>query len=260
MKRALAVLLMVAFLTVSCSAFACGCSTPVVPVTAFGAASLKNALDDMKAAYESSHPSVRITISTGSSAALRTQIEEGAPADVFLSADVTNPQALADAGLVDGAVIPFATNRLTLAVQPASPIQSPADLALPGVRIVAAGPGVPITNYAEQAVDQLAALPGYPADFADLYKANIVSREDNVGAVVAKVGLGEADAAIVYETDLLGAGVDGIGLHEVDVTATYAGVVLKDAASSSASRDFLEWVRGGSGQQILLNLGFQPAP
>lgn len=259
MRRAIAVLIAVAFLTLSCSAFACGCSTPVTPLTVFGASSLRTALDDMKATYESSHPSVRITVSTGSSAALRTQIEEGAPADVFLSADVSNPQALADAGLVDGEVVPFAANKLAIALQPDSWIRSPADLAVPGVRIVAAGPGVPITTYAEQVVVQLATLPGYPDDFAELYEANIVSREDNVGAVVAKVGLGEADAAIVYATDLPEAGVGGIGIDDVDVTATYAGVVLIDAASSSTSRDFLLWIRGGAGQQILARFGFLPA-
>ena len=80
-------------------------------------------------------------------------------------------------------------------------IKTPADLAKPGVKIIAAGDAVPITKYANQLVDNLAKSPGYPADFATAYNANIVSKEDNVKAVVAKLELGEGDAGIVYVTD-----------------------------------------------------------
>ena len=83
---------------------------------------------------------------------------------------------------------------------PAS-IKTPADLAKPGVKIIAALDAVPITKYANMLVDNLAKAPGYPADFATAYKANIVSKEENVGAVVGKIAIGEGDAAIVYVTD-----------------------------------------------------------
>ena len=142
-------------------------------------------------------------LSTDSSAALETQIEQGAPADLFLSADTTNPQKLVDAGLADGAPVTFAGNELTVIVPAGNParIASPADLARTGVRIIAAGDEVPITKYAGQLVENLAKEAGYPADFAAAYAANVASKEDNVKAVVAKIELDEGDAGIVYVTD-----------------------------------------------------------
>ncbi len=242
-----------------------GCAGAAQPtaLTVFGAASLKTALDQMKPAYEGSHAGTTLTISTGSSSALRTQIEQGAPADVFLSADTTNPQALVDAGQTDGAAVSFATNELTIVVPEGNPgdLESPADLARGDVTVIAAGEEVPITKYAEQCVDQLAALPGYPADFATAYEANIASREENVGAVTSKIVLGEGDAAIVYVTDALAAGLQTVDIPaDANVLATYAGVVTKASTGKPKAHEFLDWVRSSAGQQILANLGFLPAP
>ena len=104
-------------------------------LTIFAAASLKNMLAEAETAYEASHPGTDLTISTDSSAALATQIEQGAPADVFLSADTTNPQKLVDGGFASGDAVPFAANTLTLIVPTDNParIESPADLAKPGL-------------------------------------------------------------------------------------------------------------------------------
>jgi molybdate transport system substrate-binding protein len=231
-------------------------------LTIYGAASLKGALEQLKASYEASHSGATLTISTDSSAALRTQIEQGAPADVFLSADVTNPQELAGASLVDGTPVDFAGNLLTVVVPTANPagIATPADLALTGVKIIAAGKDVPITRYATQAIGLLAKAPGYPQDFAASYAANIVSREDNVKALIAKIELGEGDAGIVYVTDAKASTrattvpipADG------NVPATYAGVVLKASAYAAAAHAFLDWVAGADGQKILAAFGFLP--
>ena len=98
-----------------------------VELTVFGAASLKGALEAAKAAYEAANPGTTVTISTDSSAALETQIEQGAPADVFLSADTTNPQKLVDGGFADGEAVAFAGNKLTIIV----PTDNPAGLAAP---------------------------------------------------------------------------------------------------------------------------------
>jgi molybdate transport system substrate-binding protein len=264
MIRAASVLVLLVALTASsCSLVACACSTPVIPVRVFGAASLTSVLDQAKASYEASHSVVEVTISTGSSAALRTQIEQGAEADVFLSADTLNPQALVDAGVAAGDAIPFATNLLTIVVPDGNPghISSAADLAREDVTIIAAGEDVPITRYAEEAVENLAGLPGYPADFAAAYQSNVASREDNVGAVTAKIGLGEGDAAIVYVTDALAASLATVEIPaEATVVATYAGVVLRDAASADEADEFLDWLRGPTGQAILAEYGFSPAP
>jgi molybdate transport system substrate-binding protein len=233
-------------------------------LTVLGAASLKGALETAEAAYEAAVPGTTLTFSTDSSSALRTQIEQGARADVFLSADSTNPQKLVDAGLAAGDPVPFAGNALTIIVPTDNPagIASPADLASAGVKIVAAGDEVPITKYADQLVGNLAGLDGYPADFAARCAANVVSREDNVKAVVAKIELGEGDAGIVYVTDAKASTrVETIGVpDEANVLVTYAGVVVKASEHAEAARTFLDWFAGPRGQAILAEFGFLPAP
>ena len=171
----------------------------------YGAASLKAVLANVKEAYEAANPGTTLTVSTDSSSALETKIEQGAPADVFLSADTTNPKKLVDGGFASGDVMPFAGNHLVIITPADNPagITSPKDLAKPGVKIIAADDKVPITKYATQLVENLAEEAGYPPDFATAYANNIASKEENVAGVVNKVGLGEGDAGIVYVSDAL---------------------------------------------------------
>jgi molybdate transport system substrate-binding protein len=235
-----------------------------IDLTVYGAASLKGALEAVKAAYAAAVPGVTLTVATDASSTLRTQIEQGAPADVFLSADQTNPTKLEDAGLADGAAVAFAGNSPAIIVPAANPahLSTPADLARPGVKIVAAGADVPISAYAEQQIALLGALPGYPANFADGYRANVVSKEQNVSAVVAKIELGEGDAAIVYATDAKAS----TSVREIPIPssarllATYGGVVVKDSAHLVAAHAFLDWLAGPHGAAVLGPFGFYPAP
>jgi molybdate transport system substrate-binding protein len=237
-----------------------GCtSSDPLPLTVFGASSLTTALEQLANQYSVAH----LVVSTGSSATLRAQIEQGAPADVFLSADTSNPQALVDGGHADGETVAFATNKLTIVVPEGNPggITSPADLAREDVTIIAAGEEVPITKYAEQAIDQLAALPGSPFEFAAAYEANIASREDNVGAVTSKIELGEGDAAIVYVTDAAAAELETVDIPpEANVVATYAGIVTSSSAVKTQAHAFLDWLRQPTAQRILGGLGFQLTP
>ena len=231
-------------------------------LTIYGAASLKGALDKAKTAYEAANPGTTLTISTDSSATLETQIEQGAPADVFLSADTTNPKKLVDKGLADGAPVTFAGNKLTIVVPTANPagIVSPADLAKAGVKVIAAGDTVPITKYATLLVQNLAKQAGYPADFIAKYTANIASKEDNVKALIAKIELGEGDAGIVYVTDAKASSkVKTIDVPDsANVPATYNGVVIKASKNAAAAKAFLDWFAGPGGQAILGSLGFLP--
>jgi len=233
-----------------------------IELTVFAAASLKGVLDKAKAAYETAYPGTTVTVSTDSSSALEMQIEQGAPADVFLSADKTNPKKLVDGGFADGGAITFASNKLTVIVPSANPagIKTPADLAKPGVKVIAAGPAVPITKYATQLVGNLAKEAGYPADFAAKSAANIASQEDNVNAVVAKIELGEGDAGIVYVTDAKASTkVTPIDVPDTaNVPATYAGVVVKASKNAAAGKTFLDWFAGPGGQAILGEFGFLP--
>ena len=239
-----------------------GPSSAAAELTVFGATSLNDALDEAGAAYEAEHPGTTVTISTDSSAALATQIEQGAPADVFLSADTTNPQRLLDGGFASGDAVVFAGNELTIIVPTDNPagIAGAADVAKPGVKVIAAGEEVPITRYATQLLENLATEPGAPADLSAMYAANIVSREDNVKAVVAKVALGEGDAGIVYVTDAAASqAVQTVAVPDgANVRAAYAGVVVKASPNQAAAAAFLNWLAGAAGQKILAGFGFLP--
>ncbi|MGO9180115.1 MAG: molybdate ABC transporter substrate-binding protein [Candidatus Limnocylindrales bacterium] len=233
-------------------------------LTIYGAASLSAVLAKVKTAYETAYPGMSLTISTGSSTALETQIEQGAPGDVFLSADTGNPQKLVSKGLAAGAPVNFAGNLLTIIVPAANPasIATPANLAKPGVKIIAAADSVPISKYATQLVANLAKQPGYPADFVAAYTANVVSKEDDVSAVVAKIALDEGDAGIVYVTDAkTSTQVTSIAVPAAaNVPATYAGVVVKGSKNLAAAQAFLTWFAGSAGQAILASFGFLPPP
>lgn len=246
--------------TAAASGAAPSAAPAVIELTVLGAASLKGVLDEAAAAYEAEIPGTTITLSTDSSAALATQIQQGAPADVFLSADTANPQKLVDAGLAAGDAVVFAGNELTVVVPTDNPggVETPADLARTGLKVIAAGDEVPITKYATKLVENLARLPGYPAGFEAAYAANIVSKEDNVKAIVAKIELGEGDAGIVYLTDVAASsGVTAVDVpDEANVRATYAGVVVGASAHPEAAAAFLQWFAGPEGQAILTSFGF----
>ncbi|HET8785194.1 MAG TPA: molybdate ABC transporter substrate-binding protein [Candidatus Limnocylindrales bacterium] len=266
MTRGRVLLAVVAAGLAACTAGGPGASASprAADLTVYGAASLAGALDAVKMAYEAAAPGAALTISADSSAALETQIEQGAPADVFLAADTTHPQKLVDGGFAAGDAVAFAGNELAVIVPKGNPgrIATPADLARSGVKIVAAGDEVPITAYASRLVENLAQVPGYPADFEAGYARNVVSKEDNVKAVVAKVGLGEGDAGIVYATDAKASqDVETVPIPEgANLPATYAGVVVKASPHVEAARTFLDWLAGPAGQAILQQSGFLPPP
>ena len=236
---------------------------PAANLTVFAAASLRDALQAVQAAYEAANPGTTITISTDSSAALATRIEQGAPADVFVSADGANPQQLVAAGRVEGAPVVVARNTLAIVVPARNPagIEAWQDLGDAGVRVIAAGEGVPITRYADQLIDNLAGLPDAPAGFAAAYAANVVSREDNVRAIVAKLELGEGDAGIVYATDAR-ASMEVVAVAfpaAANVSPSYTAVVIRASARLTAAEAFVAWLRGRDGQALLAGFGFLPA-
>lgn len=239
-----------------------GHAAPAASLTIYAAASLQDAMAKAVEVYTASNPGTTLALSVDSSAALETKIEQGAAVDVFLSADESNPRKLVDAGLTVGSVVPFAANGLAIVVPSANPagIRAPSDLARAGVKIVAAGGAVPITAYATRLVSNLASLPGYPASFVTGYQANVVSREDNVAAVLAKVELGEGDAGIVYATDArASAKVATIAIPAgANVRATYGGVVVRASRQPAAAAAFLAWLGGPAGQAILASFGFLP--
>jgi molybdate transport system substrate-binding protein len=213
------------------------------------AASLTDAFTEIGDAFSAANPDVTVTFSFAASSALVTQINEGAPADVFASADEANMERLRHAGAIAGDPEVFATNRLQIIVEAGNPlgIDEVADLADPGLLFVTAAPEVPIGRYTQEV-------------FANAGVAvTPVSLEENVRAVVSKVVLGEADAGIVYASDVLAAGAQAEGVEipdELNVVARYPIAVLAEAAEPELARAFVAFVVGPEGQRILASYGF----
>jgi molybdate transport system substrate-binding protein len=226
----------------------------------YAAASLRDAFAAVGEEFKRSHPDVQLSFNFAGSQELRTQIEHGAPADVFASADLRHMDELRRAGRVAAPVL-FARNEpvVVVAKEQASRIRSLADLPAAG-RIVIGVPEVPIGRYTLQILDRAAARLG--ADFRARVEARVVSRELNVKQVLAKVSLGEADAGIVYRTDAASAG-DRVGVvaipQDVNIVAEYPLAALSGAAHPALAEAWVRLVLSPAGQAVLRRSGFVPA-
>ncbi|MCU1566258.1 MAG: Molybdate transporter, periplasmic molybdate-binding protein [Pseudarthrobacter sp.] len=218
-------------------------------LTVFAAASLKASFTELAKTYEAGHPGTTVTLSFAGSADLATQISQGAPADVFASADTRNMDKLQQDGLVDGEPRVFATNTLAIAVPPGNPagIHSFADLAKPRTRLVQCAQQVPC-GAAAAAVEQQEGMDLSP-----------VSEENSVTDVLGKVASGEADAGLVYVTDVKAAAgiVEGIPFPEAAAAVnSYPIAALANSRNSAAGQAFLDLVSSPEGQQVLAGAGF----
>jgi molybdate transport system substrate-binding protein len=237
-----------------------------VELTVFAAASLTDAMNELSNTYQATHPDIRIVRNFASSSTLAAQLVEGMQADVFASANETQMQNAVTAGRITGQPQIFATNRLTAIVPLDNPaeIETLADLAKPGIALVLAAPGVPVRDYTDLSVANLAANPAYGETFQTAFYANLVSEEDTVRQVAAKVALGEADAGVVYTSDVtpdIANKVQMIAIpDEYNVIATYPIAVLDDAPSPEEAAQFIAFILSPEGQQILQHWGFGPSP
>ncbi|HEY1904869.1 MAG TPA: molybdate ABC transporter substrate-binding protein [Myxococcaceae bacterium] len=226
-------------------------------LTVFAATSLRDAFGSLGAAFEREHPGAKVQFNFAGSQELRTQIENGAPADVFASADHKHMDAAHKAGLVD-APRPFANNAPVIVVPADNPakVASLKDLASVK-RLVIGTPEVPIGYYTLQILDKAKAQ--YGADFPARVQARVVSRELNVRQVLTKVSLGEADAGIVYRTDARCAG-DKVKVVEIpaelNVLAEYPIATVTKAPHPTLARAWVALVTGPAGQAALKDAGF----
>lgn len=177
-----------------------GGSACAANLTVFAAASLTDAFTELGRAFDAATGN-RTTFQFAGSQALRTQLEQGARADVFASANAAQFTPLVERGLVTGART-FAGNRLTVVVPRNSRVRGLADLTRPGLRIVIADRAVPAGDYTRRMLAAIDASGTYGRNYAARFLNNVVSEEPNVRQVALKVGLGEADAAVVYATDV----------------------------------------------------------
>lgn len=232
-------------------------------LTVFAAASLTDAFGDIKAAFEEENPDVDITYNFAGSQALATQLLEGAGADVFASANNAQMTAAEEGGVISDDPQIFTRNRLVVIVPGDNPadLTEPADLATPGIKLVIAAEAVPVGTYSLEALDKMSADPTYGSDFRASVEANVVSLEDNVRQVVAKVALGEADAGIVYVTDT--AGTDTVELidipDEFNVIAEYP-IAAVEEGNTELAEAFIAYILSDEGQATLQEYGFAELP
>ncbi len=218
-------------------------------VTVFAAASLTAAFTEIGDAFKVEYPDANVTFNFAASSELVTQIGEGAPADVFASADQSNMTKLTDAGNNASEPVVFATNLAEIIVGPGNPkgITGVADLANEDLIVVVCAPEVPCGKYAAQIFDN-AGVAVTPKSF-----------DENVKAVVTKVTLGEADAGIAYTTDVTAAGDDAEGVEipaGINVVAEYPIALTKEAPNAEGAQAFVDFVNSEQGQTILSSYGF----
>lgn len=218
-------------------------------ITVFAAASLTAAFTDIGAAFTEANPDAKVTFSFDASSALVQQIAQGAPADVFASADTGNMDKLTEPGLNGNEPVIFATNLLAIIVPKGNPagVTGVADLANADVKTVVCAPQVPCGKYAAQ-VFEAAGITVTP-----------VSQEQNVKGVVTKVTAGEADAGIVYITDVTAAGdkAEAVTIPaDINVVAEYPMASVKASTHADVDQAFIDFVLGPDGQAILAEYGF----
>ena len=218
-------------------------------LTVYAASSLTATFEQLGQEFEAQHDGVQVEFAFGGSSDLVAQIQQGAPADVFASADTANMDKLTADDLQAGDPRDFATNTLEIATPPDDPagIASFADLAKPGVKVVVCAPEVPCGA----ATAQMEQVTGVTLD--------PVSEEQSVTDVLGKVMSGEADAGVVYVTDVRAAGdkVAGVPIAQADqVVNTYPIVAVKDSENADLAQEFIDLVLGAQGQAILKDAGF----
>jgi molybdate transport system substrate-binding protein len=219
-------------------------------LTVLAAASLTESFDKIKADFEKANPTVKVTISYGGSSGLAQQITSGAPADVFAAASPATMKTVTDAGDANGSSTVFVRNQLVIAVAKGNPqgIKGLSDLTNPSLKVALCAEQVPCGAAAKKALT------------AANVKVTPVTQEQDVKAALAKVKLGEVDAALVYRTDAKAssADVDGIEFPEsAGAINDYPIVTLKNAPNPSAAAAFVAFVQSGPELDVLIDAGFQ---
>ena len=235
---------------------------PTGELTVFAAASLTEPFTEIGKRLEVAHTGLKIIYNFGGSPTLRTQIEQGARADVFVSADMAQMELAKKNGMVQGETPVFVKNRLVVIVPRNNPGQVTTfrDLAKPGLKLTLAAPKVPVGNYSRQALSK--AHAEYGTEFVERVLRNLVSEEENVKQVVTKVQLGEADAGVVYVSDVtpkVSKEVLIIQIPEVyNQIATYPIALTQGVQNRAAAEMFIAFVLSPEGQAVLKAHNFIP--
>jgi molybdate transport system substrate-binding protein len=238
---------------------------PPVTLTVLAAASLKGSFTKIGQQFQAAHPNVTVNFSFGGSDALAAQINQGAPADVFASANITQMNVVVKAGNIDASSVQtFAHNRLVVIVPKANPsnIQMLQDLAKPGIKLDLAAATVPAGQYAVAFLTKASADPSFGASYKANVLKNVVSYETDVTSVLNKVSLGEADAGIVYTTDAqtTASTVTTIAIPDnLNTIAVYPIAPVKASHNAATASAFDAYVTSADGQAVLASFGFLSA-
>jgi molybdate transport system substrate-binding protein len=232
-------------------------------LTVFAASSLTDAFGELEERFEKRNPGVEVRQSFESSSTLLTQIQHGAPADVFASAAREEMRTAAQDGLVAGKPEIFVWNRELIMVPKENPanIESMHDLSKPGIKLVLAEDGVPAADYALEILGKASAE--YGSDFRHDVLSNVVSREADVRASVSRVALGDADATFGYASDYTPDIRDRVRViripENLNRSAIYPIAVLEDAREPDLAREWVDLVVSSEGQRVLEKWGFRSA-
>jgi molybdate transport system substrate-binding protein len=233
-------------------------------LTVFTAASLTGAFGEIGEMYKN-ETNISVAFNFDGSQALRTQIENGAYADLFVSANLKQMKAVENEGLINNSsVVIFAKNKLSLIVPEGNParINNLSDLARPGIKIVMGTKDVPVGDYALQIIGKLGNDSAYGPDYKTKVLDNVISQETNVNYVVTKVALGEADAGFAYVSDItedLANKVDKIDIpDEYNIIAEYPIGILGESKYPVESQEFMSLVMSDEGKAVLEKYGFAP--
>lgn len=232
-------------------------------LTVFAAASLTEAFETLAAAFGEA-TGATVVFNFAGSQQLAQQLLSGAPGDVFASANQKQMDVAVEGGNIAAAAVqPFVGNRLVIVTPVDNPagLQTVSDLAGQGVKLVLADAAVPVGQYSLDMLAKASAAPEFTPTFSDAVLANVVSYEDNVRAVLAKVLLGEADAGIVYSSDVVGDARNQVQILDIpdalNVTALYMIAPVVDSSHPDLAQAFVDFVRSDAGQDILESYGFQ---
>jgi molybdate transport system substrate-binding protein len=237
------------------------CRARPATLNVFAAASLADAFREIGQDFETANPGVIVTFNFAGSQTLRTQIEQGAQADIFAPANLKEMDALVNGGFVAADALQiFSQNRLVVILPGENPasLENLSDLTRDGVKVILAAKEVPAGAYSLEALARLE--PGLGSGFKDRVLANVVSYENDVRQVAAKIQLGEADAGIVYLSDAVA--VEGLKTipipDESNVLAQYPLSMLKNSPNPELARTFIDYVLSADGQAVLAKWGFSP--
>src|SRR5918994_2546162 len=229
-------------------------------LTVYAASSLTDTFGELQTNFEEEHPGTEVKLNFAGSSTLLTQLEQGAPADVFASADEAKMDDAVSDGLAQ-APQTFARNRLTVILPAGNPagIASYRDLAKPGITLVLAQDGVPVAQYAKESLTKANAV--YGSDFSERVLSNVASREADVRAAANRVAVGDADGTIVYTSDAtpsLRERVEVIGIpEELNVVASYPIALLEGAQSPELAQRWVDLALSDEGQRVLESYGFE---